>query len=302
MHLHVDADDLWIAEAEYGVSASSAAKSVYDEALPHLLAIFDAADVKATFFVIGRDLDRPAARRFCVEATAGGHEIANHSFSHDASFASLSRAEKEREILAADEAIASATGVKPVGFRAPGYHLDAAVVDTLVAAGYVYDSSILPTFVAPLLGLYLRLRSRGGTEKVIGTPRAALASRTIRRIRATNGFLYELPVSVLPLARLPVHSTFAFRLPAPLRRAAYGAVGRSDEGVYLFHAVDGYDYPDDDELRRLVVPLRQTQARRLALVRETVAALGVPGNATTAEHLRDLDPSRVPISRVLSFR
>ena len=37
-------------------------------------------------------------------------------------------------------------GVRPVGFRAPGYAIDETVYTLLEERGYLYDSSLLPTF------------------------------------------------------------------------------------------------------------------------------------------------------------
>jgi len=59
--------------------------------MPNLLDVLRDADVRATFFVLGRNIEEPSwdpqvgpeqARAMVVRAIAEGHEIANHSYSH----------------------------------------------------------------------------------------------------------------------------------------------------------------------------------------------------------------------------
>jgi peptidoglycan/xylan/chitin deacetylase (PgdA/CDA1 family) len=297
--LHLDADDLWIYEQEYGIQRARGARSVYDDALPRLLDAFDAAGTRATIFVVGRDLERPSAADLCRDAVARGHEIANHTYSHPPRLDTMSRSEKQREILRAHEAIANATGVAPVGFRSPGYYLDADIVEILAEADYVYDTSVLPTLVLPLIKLYIDVVSRRRLDKTFGRPATVLASRHLRRLRAgpRGNVLYELPISVFPGLRLPLHSTFSFHFPARVRRAAYGSVARGRDSVFLLHAIDGTDYPAADALSAKVLPLRLTLDHRIELVREVLERLEAP--VTTASALRARRPESVPSSRIL---
>jgi peptidoglycan/xylan/chitin deacetylase (PgdA/CDA1 family) len=304
IHVHIDVDDLWIYAAEYGVPARSITESVYTEALPRFLELLDEADARATFFVVARDLEKPSARAFCNEAVHLGHEVANHTFSHPVAFHRLSPEEKMAEILRADAAISDATGQKPVGFRAPGYYLDGTIVETLAKNGYLYDSSILPTFVQPLFKLYITLRSRRSIDKQFGTSRSPLVSQRLRRLtRGTidGPWIYELPISVLPILRLPVHSTFSFQLPRTARRAVLGELLRRRDAVVLFHAVDAAGSIENETLRHRVLPLRLGEAQRIAAIREALSALRGQANVTTRDRLERLDPATVPFSRMLRW-
>jgi peptidoglycan/xylan/chitin deacetylase (PgdA/CDA1 family) len=49
---------------------------------PRLLEILEEHSVKATFFVVGLNLEDPAKRRFLENAYNAGHQIANHTNSH----------------------------------------------------------------------------------------------------------------------------------------------------------------------------------------------------------------------------
>lgn len=304
VHVHIDVDDLWIYAAEYGVPTRAITDSVYSKALPRFLELLDEANARATFFVVARDLETPSARAFCYEAIQKGHEVANHSFSHPVAFHALSRDEKTSEILSADAAIADVTGRKPVGFRAPGYYLDGAIVEILAKNGYLYDSSILPTFVQPLFKLYITLRSGRSIDKQFGTPRSPLASQRLRRLTqcARGGpWIYELPISVLPIVRLPIHSTFSFRLPLGAQRVVQAELLRRRDAVVLFHAIDAAGGIQDETLRSRVLPLRLNETRRITAIREALGALRGQAGVTTRDRLELLDPATVPFSRILRW-
>lgn len=83
-----------------------------------LLDLFDAKDVKATFFVKGTLVDAHPDR--AKEIVARGHSIANHSHTHPSgTFWCLLPRQIEREIDACNAALAQVTREAPVWFRAP---------------------------------------------------------------------------------------------------------------------------------------------------------------------------------------
>ncbi len=83
-----------------------------------LLDLFDAQDVKATFFVKGTLAERHLN---LVQAIAHrGHTLANHSHTHpSASFWCLPPGRIAREIDGCNSALTSVTGATPRWFRAP---------------------------------------------------------------------------------------------------------------------------------------------------------------------------------------
>lgn len=88
----------------------------HPELTPKLLAILRAEGIKATFYVIGRNVDAyPQIARQIVEE---GHEIANHSYNHPA-LTKLSPGRLDQEIRSTNEAIERATGVRPATMRPP---------------------------------------------------------------------------------------------------------------------------------------------------------------------------------------
>lgn len=88
----------------------------HPELTPQLLDILRQNGVRATFYVIGRNVEAhpEIARRIVAE----GHEIANHSWSHPA-LTSLGAARLNQEIASTSEAILRATGRRPTNMRPP---------------------------------------------------------------------------------------------------------------------------------------------------------------------------------------
>ena len=87
------------------------------EVTPRVLDILDAIDAKASFFCIGSRVlaNAPLTR----EIVKRGHAIENHSLHHRHNFSLLGPGGYEREIVAAQRAIADTTGIAPRFFRAP---------------------------------------------------------------------------------------------------------------------------------------------------------------------------------------
>lgn len=83
---------------------------------PRLLDMLRVHNIRATFYVIGSNVDRypHIARRIVAE----GHEIGNHTYTHR-KLTSLSAFEVRQEMQRTQDAIIRATGVKPRTMRPP---------------------------------------------------------------------------------------------------------------------------------------------------------------------------------------
>jgi peptidoglycan/xylan/chitin deacetylase (PgdA/CDA1 family) len=75
------------------------------ERTPRLLDALGRADVRASFFVVGRELDRPGARAVAQRAHDEGHWIGNHSYSHRVPLGEDGPDAPEREIERAQTSI-----------------------------------------------------------------------------------------------------------------------------------------------------------------------------------------------------
>jgi polysaccharide deacetylase family protein (PEP-CTERM system associated) len=184
-----------------------------------VLALFDRAGVKATFFTLGWVAERyPALIRRIV---AEGHEIASHGWDHRRVFtmdAAAFRADLER----AQKAIGDACGIAPRGYRAPSFSIDARTPwahEVLADLGFAYSSS-----VAPIAHDHYGWRE---------APRFAF-----RPVEGSG--LIELPVTTVEVGgrRLAAGGGGFFRLlPYRFSNWAIGRVNRRDRrpAVFYFH-------------------------------------------------------------------
>jgi peptidoglycan-N-acetylglucosamine deacetylase len=83
---------------------------------PKLLDLLAAHHIKATFFVIGENVAEYP--EIVARAAREGHEIANHSWSHP-NFGKMSDEGVRRQLQQTDDAIKSATGMRPTLLRPP---------------------------------------------------------------------------------------------------------------------------------------------------------------------------------------
>jgi len=109
-----------------------------------VMALFDEAGVKATFFTLGWVAERyPALIRRIVDA---GHEIGSHGFGHDRVF-TFTPDQFAADLLRSRKLIEDAAGVKVTGYRAPSFSIDQRTPwahQILAEQGYTYSSSVAP--------------------------------------------------------------------------------------------------------------------------------------------------------------
>jgi polysaccharide deacetylase family protein (PEP-CTERM system associated) len=109
-----------------------------------VLALFDDAGVKGTFFTLGWVAERyPALMRRVVDA---GHEIASHGYAHDRVF-TFTPDQFAADIDRARKLIEDTSGEKVTGYRAPSFSIDARTPwahEILAEKGYIYSSSVAP--------------------------------------------------------------------------------------------------------------------------------------------------------------
>ena len=213
--IQVDLDGLWVNLKYYGYSSDSNVDGVFETSVPRFLELFDKYNVKATFFLIGKDLEIKEKAKLVKEICKAGHEIANHTYSHPFGLRKLSKDAKIKEIKKCEDAIAKITKKMPVGFKAPGYDIDSETLNILSSMGYKYDSSVLPTYVFPFLMMLNRIKS-GGVKRTHGprwnwfmAPNECYRLSKKSEWKSGNLGLIEVPCTVMPIFRLPYHATFA---------------------------------------------------------------------------------------------
>ena len=289
--VHIDLDGLWTVAACYGFTQADAFERdpVFETALPRLLNLLEEAGIRATFFITGRDTDHPAKSRQIGDIAARGHELANHTWSHALDFCSLKSDDLEREIEQTSGALERLGGVRPWGFRAPGYAADSRVLTVCSRAGLRYDGSRLPTPWAPVLRLLarrLRAQVRREMNQAAATPVEApgqygggLSLRPLWfRLGGGGAAVLRLPVAVSPTLRLPLHASLAMVLGAGAVRTGLTRLARRGWPVtYLVHGMDLLG-PEDlaGRLPRALArlrPFRFTLNERLAFLTQALETM-----------------------------
>ncbi len=266
--------------------------AVLRRCLPRFAELFARHGARATFFVVGRDLEEDAeGRALLAQLARDGHELASHTHTHPYDFVRLGDARIAEEIDRAHAVIADCAGAPPVGFRAPGYEITAAVVAALNDRSYRYDSSAFPSppyYGAKALVMAAMRLSRRPSGSVLGSPRVLLAPRLpyrpslaapYRRTTTGDG-LVELPISVTPFARLPVIGTSLVTAPAWLRRRLVAAALRESFFNLELHGIDLADAAADEISPALIArqpDLRRSLAHKRAALDETLAAARAAG-------------------------
>jgi len=237
--LSVDVED-WF---QVGAFETTIDKASWDNRLHRVerntdavMALFDEAGVKATFFTLGWVAARyPALIRRIAEA---GHEVASHGWDHLRVFR-MTPEQFADDLRRARFAIEDATGSAITGYRAPSFSIDLRTPwahDVLAEAGYAYSSSVAPV-----------LHDHYGWPEA---PRFAFRP-------LANSDLIELPVTTVQLGQ----SKFAaggggfFRLfPYALSRWAIRRVNKRDRrpAIFYFHPWE----IDPDQPRVLEAPLK----------------------------------------------
>ena len=254
---------------------------VYDRALGRLTSFAKSLGIPLTLFAIGSDLARPPAAASLRAAKEAGHEMANHSLDHRYDLVRLGRARIKEQIEEGAEAILSATGERPIGFRAPGYTITDEVFDVLSEIGVAYDSSVFPcpAYWAAKAAVIGWIRARGRESRsIIDTPNVLRAP--VRPYRVARPYwkrgrgILELPVQVTRGLRLPFFGTsVTLAGPARARWLTGMCVGEPLVNLEL-HGIDVLDAADGLEaLRPHQHDVRVPWARKIEALEAVVETL-----------------------------
>lgn len=110
----------------------------------NVMALFDEAGIKATFFTLGWVAERyPALMQRIANA---GHEIASHGYAHDRVF-TFTPAQFAADIERTRKLLEDTSGQLVSGYRAPSFSIDKRTPwahEILAEQGYTYSSSVAP--------------------------------------------------------------------------------------------------------------------------------------------------------------
>src|SRR4030042_1856668 len=163
--LSLDLDNYWAYLKTHGNPAWETYPSYLATVVPRALAFLRERGLRVTVFVVGRDALRPEHRGVLSSISSAGHEIGNHSHTHEPWLHRYPPDQVDQELRAAHEAIEEAPGGRPRGFRGPGFSISEGVLETLIDLGYRYDASTLPTFIGPIARAYYFRASKLDAEE-----------------------------------------------------------------------------------------------------------------------------------------
>lgn len=212
--LSLDLDNQWSYLKTHGDASWQSYPSYLSVVVPRALHALDRIGARITFFVVGQDAVFESNREQLASIAGNGHEIGNHSFYHEPWMHRRSAAEIDEELARAEAEITAATGRRPRGFRGPGFVRSESIVSTLVRRGYRYDASSLPTFIGPLARAYyfkstrLSDAERAEREDLFGSFSDGFAANRPYGLTAGGGTICEIPVTTMPLFRLPIHISY----------------------------------------------------------------------------------------------
>lgn len=303
-NVSVDLDGLIHYHRIHALTAPADPVAIHTVALPRFLELFARHGIRATFFVITEDLQHAAVRDVLRDAQAAGHELASHTHRHPYNLREWSDRGIAAEIADAEEALQKHLGVRPLGFRTPGYNVDTRIVRILAERGYTYDSSVFPC--PPY---YLAKAAVMGALALKGTPSGSSMTdpatlfaplqpyRPSRWNVARAGDrkhslpLWEIPIGVTRIGRAPVIGTSVGALPVPAARALAKAFGFGQQTVqFEMHGIDllGGDDPGvDPSLAARQPDLRRSWQSRYATFDAFFAQLGTAFSWTTLADLAD---------------
>jgi hypothetical protein len=307
--LSLDLDNKWSYLKTHGDPAWKDLPSYLDVLVPRALQFLAERNLTITVFVVGQDAAVDASRGPLAAIAAARHEIGNHSFHHEPWIPLYPAPQIDAELQRAEEHIERATGRRPVGFRGPGFALSPTIVRSLARRGYRYDASSLPTFLGPLARAYYFATARLTPEE--RRQRKALfggvadACRPLRpyRWRTDAGEVLEIPVTTMPLFRVPIHFSYLLYLDAvapaltlPYFRAALALCRwRRIQPSLLLHPLDFLGCEDTRDLA-FFPAMRLPRERKLELVSEALALLTARFTVLTLEqHAEAASAASLPL-------
>jgi peptidoglycan-N-acetylglucosamine deacetylase len=216
--LSLDLDNQWSYMKTHGDAGWEDYPSYFDLVVPRVIELLQDAQIKITFFIVGQDAALEKNHAALRQITAAGHAVGNHSFRHEPWLHLYSEDELEQEIDRAEAAIETATGQRPNCFRGPGFSLSRTVINVLARRNYVCDASTFPTFLGPLARVYYFMTSKldkaelEQRNQLFGNFQDGLRPLKPYRIKTDSNALIEIPVTTMPLIKIPIHVSYVLYL------------------------------------------------------------------------------------------
>ncbi len=262
--ISLDADNLWSYKRTHG-DADWIERPSYLMALAgRMNEFFSAHAIQPSVMVVGADAAAADGPDFIRALLDMGCEVGNHSFEHEPWLHLYTPEQLRDEIKRTEDAIVAAGAPKPRGFRAPGFSMSPDLMRALVELDYDYDCSVLATWIGPLARQFY-LRTNHDLTDEEREQRKGLFGALSDVLLPNKGFtwkaagndgrpisLTEIPVTVFPIAKVPMHASYVIYLSGysmPLAKAYVAASLTAcrvsgTEPSLLLHPLDLLDASD----------------------------------------------------------
>jgi peptidoglycan/xylan/chitin deacetylase (PgdA/CDA1 family) len=297
----VDVDGIDHYCAIHGLSSIDTAVSGLSHTLGvrRLCALAEELDIPLTWFVVASDTGNAEFVGLLKSAIEHGHEIANHTLDHRYDLTRLPHELQVLQVQKAQDILESSVGVRPVGFRAPGYTVNDSLLELLQVSHFLYDSSVFPCpayYGAKALVLLVQTLQSRRSSSILDNPRVLAAPtapyRCGRPYTRRGDGIVELPIQVTPALRVPfIGTTLTLCGPKWASWLAQSLLGVPLINLEL-HAIDVLSSQDGlGELARFQKDLRLTVAHKRASLLAAIETIKAAGYrfVTLASAARELD-------------
>jgi len=213
--ISLDLDDQWSYMKVHGDKGWEKFPSYLNVVIPIVLDSLDKLAIKITFFIVGQDAAIEKNHKVLRMIIERGHEVGNHSFHHESWLQSYSKEKIEEEIIRAEDAIYNATGQRTKSFRGPGFSWSNDLLMVLKKRNYIFDASLLPTYISPLMRRYyfwkssLSKEEKKSRNELFGSFKEGFYPLKPFYWNLKNqGQLLEIPVTTMPFFKLPFHQSY----------------------------------------------------------------------------------------------
>lgn len=213
--ISLDLDDQWTYMKVHGDEGWETFPSYLDVFLPLVLDKLEELELKITFFVVGQDAAIEKNHLLLRSIVDRGHEVGNHSFHHESWLKTYSKGKIEDEIISAEDAILAVTGKRTNMFRGPGFSWSFDLLQVLQKRNYIFDASILPTYISPLMRQYyfwnskLSKEQKESRKELFGSYKEGFYPLKPYSWNLGNQqTLLEIPVTTMPFFKIPFHQSY----------------------------------------------------------------------------------------------
>ena len=262
MSLSLDLDNKWSYLKTHGNDAWKDYPTYLPMVVPRILQFLERENLEITFFVVGQDAALDRNREAFSQLGESRHELACHSFSHEPWLHLYTEEQLHEELDKAEQSILRATNRRVDGFRGPGFSLSPLTLRVLRERGYRYDATVFPNLLNPLARAYFFATSDLSAEEkrkrkaLFGSYKDALRPVKPFQWEIGDDTLLEIPVSTMPLLKIPIHFSYLIYLAGYSFRLALAYLWvtirfcrmTNTEPSLLLHPLDFLGHEDDEDL------------------------------------------------------